>query len=73
MGGGRKSVPSYVEGEEETQEHKDKPGEGIFMSPDSSETQKTKDTAASRGSPSHKSEEIADEVKGVEDEQKKER
>ncbi len=71
-GAGAKSVPSYLEGEDETKEHRDKPGEGIFMSPDSTETQIQKNNAASRGIKSNKSEKIADEVKGVEDEQKKE-
>ena len=38
-----KSIPPYVSGEVETQEHKDKLPEGLFSSPDSSETQKSKD------------------------------
>lgn len=38
-----KSVPPYVTGDVESQEHKDKPSEGIFSSPDSTETQEEKD------------------------------
>jgi len=30
-----KSVPAYLTGDEETQEHKDKPGEGLFKDPSS--------------------------------------
>lgn len=75
-GAGAKSTPPFVEGEEESQEHKDKPSEGIFMSPDSSETQKSKDDATARGHPSTKSQDIVDvkksEVKKIEDESKQE-
>lgn len=42
-GAGAKSIPPYAEGEVESQEHKDKPTEGIFMPIDSTETQATKD------------------------------
>ena len=46
-GAGAKSMPPYTQGEEETKEHADKPSEGIFMNPDSSETQEHKDETGS--------------------------
>lgn len=55
-GAGAKSTPPFVEGETETQEHKDKPSEGIFMPIDSTETQATKD----KNPDSTKSEDIKD-------------
>jgi hypothetical protein len=42
-GAGAKSMPPYTQGEEESKEHADKPSEGIFLQPDSSETQQHKD------------------------------
>lgn len=42
-GQGAKSIPPYLQGMEETQAHKDEEPEGIYRSPDSSETQEMKD------------------------------
>jgi ribosomal protein S15P/S13E len=42
-GAGAKSDPAYLSGQVETQEHLNEPPVGMFKSPDSSETQKTKD------------------------------
>jgi hypothetical protein len=39
-----KSIPPYVTGDVESQEHKDKPAEGMFSSPDSTKTETQKHT-----------------------------
>ena len=42
-GQGAKSIPPYLQGMEETQSHKDEPLKGIYIHPDSTETQERKD------------------------------
>lgn len=43
FGSGAKSVPPFIQGRVESQQHKDQPYEGIYQTPDSTETQKHKD------------------------------
>lgn len=57
-GQGAKSIPYYVTGQEEPQSHKDEPFEGLYLEPDSAETQAMKDHADSTGFASTISKEI---------------